>query len=101
VAASQLTKCSWYGERAYWGRVASDVGSSGAAFDQTTLQVAYGGITVASGGIAVAHDLDVVVSHMEGRDLQIDVDLGLADGRAEVLTTDLTHAYIDENMGDS
>lgn len=101
VAASQLTKCSWYGERAYWGRVASDVGSCSAAFDQTTLQVAYGGITVASGGIAVAHDLDAVVSHMEGRDLQIDVDLGLADGRAEVLTTDLTHAYIDENMGDS
>ena len=101
VARSQLTKCSWYGERAYWGRVASDVGSSGAAVDQTRLQVAYGGVTVAAGGIAVAHDLDAVVRHMEGRDLEISVDLGLGDGRAEVLTTDLTHAYIDENMGDS
>jgi glutamate N-acetyltransferase/amino-acid N-acetyltransferase len=101
VANSQLTKCSWYGERAYWGRVASDVGSSSAAFDQTKLRVAYGGITVASGGIAVAHDLDAVMGHMQGRDLEISVDLGLGDGRAEVLTTDLTHAYIDENMGDS
>jgi glutamate N-acetyltransferase/amino-acid N-acetyltransferase len=101
VARSQLTKCSWYGERAYWGRVASDVGSSGAAVDQTRLQVAYGGVTVAAGGIAVGHDLDAVVRHMEGRDLEITVDLGLGDGRAEVLTTDLTHAYIDENMGDS
>ena len=44
VANSQLTKCSWYGERAYWGRVASDVGSSGAAFDQAKLQVSYGGV---------------------------------------------------------
>ena len=101
MATSQLTKCSWYGERAYWGRVASDVGSSGAAFDQTRLRVSYGGVTVAAGGVAVAHDLDAVVAHMEGRDLDLAVDLGLGDGRAEVLTTDLTHAYIDENMGDS
>jgi glutamate N-acetyltransferase/amino-acid N-acetyltransferase len=101
VALSQLTKCSWYGERAYWGRVASDVGSSGAAVDQTRLTVAYGGVTVAAGGVAVPHDLDAVVAHMQGRDLEIGVDLGLGPGRAEVLTTDLTHAYIDENMGDS
>ena len=101
VATSQLTKCSWYGERAYWGRVASDVGSSGVAFDQASLSVSYGGVAVAAGGVAVAHDLDVVVRHMEGRDLVLGVDLGLGDGRAEVLTTDLTHAYIDENMGDS
>ncbi len=26
VATSQLTKCSWYGEDPYWGRVASDLG---------------------------------------------------------------------------
>jgi glutamate N-acetyltransferase/amino-acid N-acetyltransferase len=101
VATSQLTKCSWYGERAYWGRVASDVGGSGADFDQARLEVDYGGVTVAAGGIAVAHDMDAVVAHMGGRDLEIAVDLGLGDGRAEVLTTDLTHAYIDENMGDS
>jgi glutamate N-acetyltransferase/amino-acid N-acetyltransferase len=41
------------------------------------------------------------VAHMQGRDLEITVDLGLGAARAEVLTTDLSHAYIDENMGDS
>ena len=49
----------------------------------------------------MAHDVDAVVAHMETRELEIAVDLGLGDGQGEVLTTDLTHAYIDENMGDS
>jgi N-acetylglutamate synthase/N-acetylornithine aminotransferase len=28
-------------------------------------------------------------------------DLGLGAGRASIITNDLTHAYVDENMGTS
>ena len=38
---------------------------------------------------------------MAGRHLEIVADLGLGAGRAQILTNDLTHAYIDENMGTS
>jgi len=38
---------------------------------------------------------------MEGRHLDIVADLGLGAGRGQILTNDLTHAYIDENMGTS
>jgi N-acetylglutamate synthase/N-acetylornithine aminotransferase len=38
---------------------------------------------------------------MAGRHLTVTVDLGVGSGRAHVLTNDLTHAYIDENMGTS
>lgn len=101
IARSQLTKCSWYGEDPYWGRIGSDLGSAGIAFDPDAFSIAYGGTVVASRGINIAHDAEVVAAHLAGRHLRITADLGLGDGSAFVLTNDLTHAYIDENRGTS
>lgn len=101
IAESQLVKCSWYGEDPYWGRLASEAGSAGVPFDPERVAVSYGGVVVARDGITVDHDVTAVARHMQGRDLDIVVDLGLGDGRAHVITNDLTHAYIDENMGTS
>jgi glutamate N-acetyltransferase/amino-acid N-acetyltransferase len=101
IARSQLVKCSWYGEDPYWGRIASEAGSAGVRFDPASTTIGYGGITVAEGCVAVDHDAAAVAAHMAGRDLLVGVDLGLGEGAAHVLTNDLTHAYIDENMGTS
>lgn len=101
VARSQLVKCSWYGEDPYWGRIASDLGSCGIAFDQALVSVAYGGIEVCRAGVEVDHDREAVAAHMARRHLEITVDLGLGAGRGTILTNDLTHAYLDENMGTS
>ena len=101
VADSVLCKCSWYGQDPYWGRVASELGSAGVAFEAERLRVAYGGITVADQGVSVDHDADAVRAHLAGRELHLVADLGLGDGRGEVFTNDLTHAYVDENMGTS
>jgi glutamate N-acetyltransferase/amino-acid N-acetyltransferase len=38
---------------------------------------------------------------MQQYDIEIVVDLHCGDATASVLTTDLTHAYVDENMGTS
>lgn len=101
VADSNLCKCSWYGQDPYWGRIASELGSAGVAFDQRLVSVCYGGEKVAAGGVEVDHDRDLVASHMAGRRLEVTADLGLGAGRASILTNDLTHAYVDENMGTS
>ena len=102
MAESQLVKCSWYGCDPYWGRVASELGSAGIAFDPDRLTVAYGGVTVGRAAASTRrHDADAVAEYMAGRDLEVTADLGLGDGHAHVLTNDLTHAYIDENMGTS
>jgi glutamate N-acetyltransferase/amino-acid N-acetyltransferase len=101
VAKSQLTKCSWYGCDPYWGRIASDLGSAGIGFDPDRIAVAYGPHQVASGGVSVPVDVDALTAYMQQRDLAITAHLGLGDGTATVLTNDLTHAYIDENMGTS
>ena len=101
VAESQLCKCSWYGQDPYWGRVVSELGSAGIAFDPDRVSVAYGGTVVAAGGVATPHDEAAVKAHMAERHLQITADLGVGSGTASILTNDLTHAYIDENMGTS
>ncbi len=101
IARSALCKCSWFGQDPYWGRLGSELGSAGIDFDPTRVSVAYGGTTVAAGGVTVDHDAQAVAAHMAERHLEITCDLGLGDGRATVLTNDLTHAYIDENTGGS
>jgi len=98
VADSSLVKCSLFGEDPYWGRVVSELGSSGAAFDLDRVVVAYGGVVVARQGEACAHDAAAVAAHLRGRNVELVADLGLGSGSAVILTNDLTPAYIDENM---
>ncbi|MEZ5180712.1 MAG: bifunctional glutamate N-acetyltransferase/amino-acid acetyltransferase ArgJ [Acidimicrobiales bacterium] len=101
IARSALCKCSWFGQDPYWGRLASELGSAGIAFDQERVSVCYGGIRVAEGGVSIPHDEAAVAAVMAERHLEIDCDLGLGDGAALILTNDLTHEYIDENTGGS
>ncbi len=99
TANCQLVKCSWYGQDPYWGRIASEMGAAGVAFDHTKLTIAYGPHVVYQYG-EPAHPPELA-QYMTGRRLDLHVDLGMGDGLARIITTDLTHAYIDENMGTS
>lgn len=101
VAGSVLVKCSIAGEDAYWGRVLADTGASGADFDPRDCTIRYGGVVVSRGGIAAEHDVEAVAEHMRGREIVISIDLGAGAGAATVWGSDLTHAYLDENMGTS
>jgi glutamate N-acetyltransferase / amino-acid N-acetyltransferase len=101
LSESQLVKCSWYGADPYWGRIASDLGTAGVDLDVATLAIAYGGIVISRGCVDVDHDAGALADHMAGSHLQLDCDLGVGDGSATILTNDLTHAYVDENMGTS
>ncbi len=97
VADSLLVQCSLNGEDPYWGRVVSELGSAGVAFDMERVSVAYGGVEVCAGGVARDHDPAAVAAHMAGRHIEIHCDLGLGSGTAAVLGTDLGYGYIDEN----
>ena len=98
VAESQLVKCSLYGRDPYWGRVVSELGSAGVEFDVDFVSIAYGGVVVCRDGVACGHDAGALAAHMAGREIDLHADLGLGEGTAEVVTADLTHAYVDENM---
>jgi glutamate N-acetyltransferase/amino-acid N-acetyltransferase len=101
VSDSLLVKCSLHGADPYWGRVVSELGSAGVAFDIGRVSVSYGGTEVCRAGAAVAHDAGAVLEHVRGGRVEIGCDLGIGTGAGSVLMTDLGHGYIDENMGTS
>ncbi|MFN8036058.1 MAG: bifunctional glutamate N-acetyltransferase/amino-acid acetyltransferase ArgJ [Acidimicrobiia bacterium] len=101
VANSQLVQCSLYGSDPYWGRVLSELGASGARFKPDAVDISYNGVLVCHEGIAAPHDAAALAVSMQGRDVEIVCDLHAGPDEATILTTDLTHAYVDENMGTS
>ncbi len=98
VAESNLVKTSLYGSDPYWGRIVSELGSSGAAFELDKVSVAYGDVVACIGGVEAPHDRDAARAQLSGKVVEITCDLGLGSGRASLLTCDLGHGYIDENM---
>lgn len=97
IAENNLVKCSWYGGDPYWGRLLAAAGSAGIAFEAEKSAVAYGGTIVARGGTHAEHDHEAVVRHMAGERIEIEVALGLGQGRAQVIGIDLGPGYIKEN----
>jgi glutamate N-acetyltransferase/amino-acid N-acetyltransferase len=101
VARSQLVQCSLYGCDPYWGRVLSELGTSGAYLDPERVDIAYNDIVVCRNGVAYPHDEGVLEAQMQGREIRITCELHQGTDQATVRFTDLTPAYIDENMGTS
>ncbi len=98
IANSPLVKTAIAGEDANWGRIVMAVGKAGEPADRDRLGIAIGGVWMArAGGVVEGYDESPVVAHMRGRDIRIEVDLGLGRGRATAWTCDLTHGYIDIN----
>jgi glutamate N-acetyltransferase/amino-acid N-acetyltransferase len=97
VADSQLVQCSLNGNDPYWGRVLSELGASGAHLDPEAVDISYNGVTVCRDGVALEHDPGAITAALAEHDVEILCDLRQAHGEATVLTTDLSHAYIDEN----
>ena len=98
IANSPLVKTAIAGEDANWGRIVMAVGKSGEKADRDKLRIAIGGIEIARDGERVeGYDEAPVAEHMKGREIAVDVDAGIGEGRARVWTCDLTHGYITIN----
>jgi len=98
IANSPLVKTAIAGEDANWGRIVMAVGKAGEPAERDLLSIAVGGTVIAARGAAVeGYDEAPVVAHMKGREIRIEVDLGLGRGSSTIWTCDLTHGYIDIN----
>ncbi len=92
VANSPLVKTAIAGEDANWGRVVMAVGKAGEPADRDKLSIGFGGIWAAKQGLPLAdYNEAPVAAHLKGREIDIEIDLGIGEGRATVWTCDLTH----------
>jgi glutamate N-acetyltransferase/amino-acid N-acetyltransferase len=97
IVENNLVKCSWYGGDPYWGRLMAAAGSAGVDMNVAKTFVAYGGITVAKGGVGIDHDGQTLAEHMMGDEVEIEVHLGAGHGTAKMIGIDLGPGYIKEN----
>jgi glutamate N-acetyltransferase/amino-acid N-acetyltransferase len=98
IANSPLVKTAIAASDANWGRIVMAVGKAGEMADRDELMITIGGVVVARGGEADPdYREERIAAHMQGREIAIDVDIGLGDGQARVWRCDLTHRYIDIN----
>ncbi|MGH3490577.1 MAG: bifunctional glutamate N-acetyltransferase/amino-acid acetyltransferase ArgJ [Actinopolymorphaceae bacterium] len=94
IARNNLFKCAVFGKDPNWGRILAAVGTTDAAFDPATLDVAFNGVWVCrDGGIGESRDL----VDLSARKVDVTVDLKAGEESGTVWTNDLTHAYVHEN----
>jgi glutamate N-acetyltransferase/amino-acid N-acetyltransferase len=94
VARDSLVKTALFGSDPNWGRIAAAVGYSDAAVDPDRIDVTINGVLLCRGGVAAG---DRSAADLKGADVLVEIALGLGDGAAEILTTDLSHGYVEEN----
>ncbi len=94
VTRSNLFKAAIFGEDPNWGRVLAAVGTTGATFDPTLLDVSINGVQVCRAA-AVGDDRSLV--DLTPREVRVVVDLHSGTASATVWTNDLTHDYVHEN----
>ncbi len=94
VARDSLVKTALFGSDPNWGRVLAAVGMAPVDLDPDAISVEFNGNAVCRNGcgVDVAREVDLA-----GTDIEVTVDLGVGDARATIRTTDLSHAYVEEN----
>ena len=94
VARDSLVKTALFGSDPNWGRVLAAVGMVPFTIDPDAITVSFNGSPVFSQGAPMPGAREVDLS---GTDIHVTVELNLGSGQAMVRTTDLSHAYVEEN----
>jgi glutamate N-acetyltransferase/amino-acid N-acetyltransferase len=94
VARDSLVKTALFGSDPNWGRVLAAVGMVPFTIDPDRITVSFNGFPVYINGTAAAGARDVDLSDA---DIDVTIDLGAGTEQASIRTTDLSHAYVEEN----
>jgi glutamate N-acetyltransferase/amino-acid N-acetyltransferase len=98
IARDALVKTAMFGSDPNWGRIAAAAGYADADIDPETLDITINGVLLCRGAVVAGDRADCDLS---GKDVLIEVELGRSGGiegnTAEIRTTDLSHAYVEEN----
>ncbi|MBI1339805.1 bifunctional glutamate N-acetyltransferase/amino-acid acetyltransferase ArgJ [bacterium] len=95
IANSPLFKTAMAAGDANWGRIVMAIGKSGAPVDRDRIAIRVGGVLLASHGArAPDYSESAATAAVSGPAIEVEVDLGLGDGRARMWTCDLTDGYV-------
>ena len=94
IARDSLVKTALFGSDPNWGRVLAAVGMVPFPIEHERITVSFNGFPVCVDGAGAPGARNVDLS---GQDVEVTVDLKLGDAQATIRTTDLSHAYVEEN----
>lgn len=94
VARDSLVKTALFGSDPNWGRVLAAIGIAPIELDPDRIAVSFNGNPVCVDGVGAPGAREVDLS---GEDIAVTIDLGLGDSSVSIRTTDLSHAYVEEN----
>ena len=94
VARDSLVKTALFGSDPNWGRVLAAVGMAPVTLDPNLISVSFNGnpVCIDGAGAPGAREVD-----LKGEDIALLIDLNVGDASATIRTTDLSHAYVEEN----
>ena len=94
VARDSLVKTALFGSDPNWGRVLAAVGMVPFTIDPNRISVSFNGspVCVDGAGAPGAREVD-----LSGPDIEVAIALNLGAGEATIHTTDLSHAYVEDN----
>jgi glutamate N-acetyltransferase/amino-acid N-acetyltransferase len=94
IARDSLVKTALFGSDPNWGRVLAAVGMAPVQLDPDRITVSFNGSAVCVDGVGTPGARKVDLS---ATDIDVAVDLGVGSAHAAIRTTDLSHAYVEEN----
>lgn len=100
VAKSLLVKCSFNGSDPNWGRVIHAVGYSGARIREELVDIYFGGLLAAKGGLATNTPMAELEKVVREPKFTVTIDLNLGTSGYCVYTSDLSQAYVDFNASE-
>ncbi len=94
VSDSVLVRSSFFGGDVNWGRILGALGASPIKIDPELITIGYQGTAVFTHGMVTSYDEVSLLASIEIGDFGITIDLGNGQGRADIVTTDLTPDYV-------
>jgi glutamate N-acetyltransferase/amino-acid N-acetyltransferase len=95
IANSLLVKTAVHGGDPNWGRLIAVAGRSGSAFSLDQAAVRIGPVTLFADGTPHDDRAPDAAAYLQGRDIEIEVDLGTGGpGRSQMWTCDLSAEYV-------
>jgi glutamate N-acetyltransferase/amino-acid N-acetyltransferase len=100
VGKSLLVKCSFNGSDPNWGRIIHAVGYSGARVQEQLIDIYFGGLIAAKGGLTAKTPVTELEKVVKEREFSVTIDLNLGSAEYKLYTTDLSEAYVDFNSSE-